>query len=99
MSQPESIRDIVYERMGILLSLAEEALREKDARHAKRYVFLARKLSTRYNCRFSKTDRARFCKSCGMPRIPGLNTVVRLRKRTRTAEYACSCGKAAGFKY
>jgi RNase P subunit RPR2 len=99
MPPSESIRKIVYERIGILLSLAEEALRKDDARHAKRYVFLARKLSTRYNCRFSKADRARFCKSCGMPRIQGLNTKVRLRKRTRTAEYACSCGKAVGFKY
>ncbi|MFA6328303.1 MAG: hypothetical protein WCY41_02575 [Candidatus Micrarchaeia archaeon] len=99
MAQQTGIREIVYERIGILLTLAEKALRAGDEKHAKRYVFLARKLSTRYNCRFSKNDRARFCKSCGMPRIIGKNTRVRLRKRTRTAEYACSCGRTAGFKY
>lgn len=99
MAQQMGTREIVYERMGILLSLAEQAMRKGDETHAKRYVYLARKLSTRYNCRFSKKDRARFCKSCGMPRIIGKNTRVRLRKRTRTAEYLCSCGKAVGFKY
>ena len=99
MAQQASVREIVYERIGILLTLAEKALRAGDEKHAKRYVFLARKLSTRYNCRLEKKDRVRFCKSCGMPRIIGKNTRVRLRKRTRTAEYACSCGEIAGFKY
>ena len=99
MAQQMGIREIVFERIGILFTLAEKALRTGDEKHAKRYIFLARKLSTRYNCRLAKKDRMRFCKSCGMPRIIGNNTTVRLRKRTRTAEYACSCGKAAGFKY
>ena len=99
MAQQIGTREIVYERIGILLTLAESALRKGDKTHAKRYVFLARKLSTRYNCRLAKKDRMRFCKPCGMPRVPGLNTKVRLRKRTRIAEYLCSCGKAAGFNY
>jgi RNase P subunit RPR2 len=99
MAQPQGTRAIVCERIEILLTLSEKALREGDEKHARRYVLLARRLSTRYNCRFSKKDRMRFCKHCGMPRIVGKNTRVRLRKRTRTAEYLCSCGKAAGFKY
>jgi len=99
MAQQIGTREIVFERMDILLTLAEKALRAGDEKHAKRYIYLARKLSTRYNCRFSKKDRARFCKGCGMPRIIGKNTRVRLRKRTKTAEYLCSCGKAARFKY
>ena len=99
MAQQQSIREIVYERIGILLTLAEKAMREGDGKHAKRYIYLARKLSTRYNCRLPKNDRMRFCKSCGMPRVIGVNTRVRLRKRTRTVEYACSCGAKAGFKY
>jgi len=99
MAQQTGIREIVYERIGILLTLAEKALRAGDEKHARRYVFLARKLSTRYNCRFPKKERARFCKSCGMPRLVGKNTRVRLRKRTRMAEYLCSCGETAGFKY
>jgi RNase P subunit RPR2 len=92
-------REIVYERMEILLSLAQKALRKKDEKHAKRYVFLARKLSTRYNCRFTREQRMLFCKGCGMPRLLGKNTKVRLRKRQRVAEYSCSCGKRVGFKY
>jgi len=99
MAQPAGIREIISERIGILLTLAEKAMREGDGKHARRYIHLARKLSTRYNCRFSKKDRMRFCKGCGMPRIIGKNTRVRLRKRTRTVEYLCSCGRKAGFKY
>ena len=60
---------------------------------------LARKLATRYNCRMTKAEHAMFCKQCGMPRLVGKNTTVRLRKRTRIAEYLCSCGAKAGFKY
>jgi len=99
MAGQQGVRAIVYERIGILLSLAEKAARAGDEKHARRYVFLARKLSTRYNCRLSRADRARFCKGCGMPRAIGGNTRVRLRKRTRTVEYLCSCGRKAGFKY
>lgn len=99
MPQKESLRTIIYERVDRLLLLSQAALRKGDERHAKRYVFLARKLSTRYNCRFTKEERAKFCKSCGMPRLIGKNTTVRLRKRERVAEYLCSCGAKSGFKY
>jgi ribonuclease P protein subunit RPR2 len=98
-SKQGSLRQIIYERIDILLSAAASALRKGDEKYAKRYVFLARKLSTRYNCRMGRADRARFCKSCGMPSVPGLNTKVRLRKREKTAEYLCSCGAKRGFKY
>ncbi len=93
------VREIVYERIDRLLSFASDALRQKDERHAKRYVFLARKLSTRYNCRLSARQRMRFCKGCNLPLVPGLNATVRLRKRTKSAEYLCSCGETRRFKY
>ena len=99
MPQKESLRAIIYERIDLLLTLAQSALRKGDEKYAKRYVFLARKLSARYNCRFTHTERAKFCKKCGMPRLIGKNTTVRLRKRTRIAEYLCSCGEKSGFKY
>jgi ribonuclease P protein subunit RPR2 len=99
MEQKGSIRQIVYERIDILLPLAASALRKKDEKYAKRYIFLARKLSTRYNCRMDRARRAKFCKSCGLPLVPGLNVKIRLRKRTKTAEYLCSCGRAVRFKY
>ncbi len=94
-----ALRGIIYERIDILLNLAAAALRRGDEKYAKRYVFLARKLSTRYNCRLSRQERAAFCKGCGLPMVPGLNAKVRLRKRTRSAEYACSCGRTVSFKY
>lgn len=95
----ERLREIIYERIDILLMLAERALRQGNEARARRYVFLARKLSARHNCRLPHAYKARFCKSCGLPMVVGLNAKVRLRKRTRTAEYRCRCGKSAHFKY
>jgi len=94
-----ALREIVAERIGILLSLSQSMLRKGDEKRAKRYVYLARKLSTRYNCRFSPRQRLLFCKSCGMPSVPGKNTTVRLRKRQRAAEYLCPCGAARKISY
>ncbi len=99
MAKGFPVREIVHERIGILLPLAAEALRKGDEKRARRYVFLARKLSTRYNCRLSPEMRSLFCKGCGLPSVVGLNTKVRLRKRTKSAEYACSCGETRRFKY
>ena len=99
MAKGFPVREIVYERIGILLPLAASALRKGDEKHARRYVFLARKLSTRYNCRLSSQMRSLFCKKCGLPSVAGLNTKVRLRKREKAAEYACSCGATRRFKY
>ncbi|HIH19309.1 TPA: hypothetical protein HA225_05010 [Candidatus Micrarchaeota archaeon] len=93
------LRDIIFERIDILLSLAEQALKRGEEAHARRYVFLARKLSTRHNCRLTPFHKVRFCKCCGLPMVVGINASVRLRKRTRTAEYLCGCGKSAHFKY
>jgi len=93
------LRGIIYERMDILLSLAATALRQGKEAHARRYVYLARKLSTRYNCRMGPQQKMRFCKECGLPSILGFNTKVRLRKRARCAEYSCKCGAVRCFKY
>lgn len=98
-SQKGSLREIIAERIDLLLALSAAALRKKDEKRARRYIYLAKRLSARYNCRFTKAQRALFCKGCGMPSIAGMNTSVRLRKRTKTAEYACSCGRVRRFGY
>ena len=97
--KPGSLRELIFERIDILLNLAISALKKGDEKYAERYVYLARRLSTRYNCRMRKEDRSRFCKGCGMPSVAGKNTKVRLKKRMKTAEYLCSCGASRTFKY
>ncbi|MCX8197285.1 MAG: ribonuclease P protein component 4 [Candidatus Micrarchaeota archaeon] len=98
--QKFSLRQLVYERIDRLLSLAEIAFREGKSNYAKRYVFIARKLSLRYNCRLPPRQKCRFCKICCLPLIPGLNAKVRLSKRTRSAKYSCcGCGKTVAIKY
>ncbi|MCX8194673.1 MAG: RNAase P [Candidatus Micrarchaeota archaeon] len=93
------IQELIRERIDILLSMACRALKEGKEVHARRYVFLARKLSTRFNCRLSPRQKALFCKKCGVPLVAGLNASVRLKKRRRSAEYRCSCGASRYFKY
>ena len=97
--KPGSLRELIYERIDILLNLAIAASRKGDEKHAKRYVYLARRLSTRYNCRMRREDRVRFCKGCNLPSVIGKNTKVRLDKRTRRAAYLCACGATRTFKY
>lgn len=93
------LQNIIYERIGILLGLAQEAIKKGDMKYARRYVFLARKLSSRYNCRMRREDKMRFCKSCGMPSVIGKNTKVRLNSKKHVAEYLCLCGAKRTFRY
>ncbi|MEM4633621.1 MAG: ribonuclease P Rpr2/Rpp21/SNM1 subunit [Candidatus Anstonellaceae archaeon] len=99
MEAKQSLKSIIQERIDILLNAAISCMKRKEYYYAKRYVFLARKLAMRYNVRMSKSQKALFCKSCGMPSIPGFNLKVRLRKRKKSAEYLCSCGAKRSFKY
>lgn len=96
--QKGEIVDIVRERIAILLSLAEKEAKEKPER-ARRYCDLVRRLAKRYNVRLTRRERMRFCKKCLNYWIPGFNVKVRLRKRGKLAEYACSCGAVAKFPY
>jgi RNase P subunit RPR2 len=48
-------------RIGVLLSLAEEAYLEGEPKLSARYVFLARKIAMRHRL---KTSGGRFCRRC-----------------------------------
>ncbi len=95
--KPGFISDVVRERVGILLALAEKNAKTKPAR-AKRYVGLARKLCTRYNVRVPEIKR-RACKKCGAFWVPGHNLSVRVHSREKTMEYRCACGFVTRFPF
>ena len=82
---------IIKERIERLFELAEENIKTHPER-SKRYISLARKLSTRYNFRLSPKMKNKFCKKCNSLFIPGYNVAVKLNSRKGRIEYHCNCG-------
>jgi len=90
-NKPGFLLQVVRERISILFQLSEKELKTHPER-ARRYISLARKLGMKYNVRFPKKLKRRFCKKCGILWIPGYNLQVRLNSRKRMMEYRCECG-------
>jgi len=91
-------KELVKERMNQLLELAEKNIKNHPER-TKRYVEIARKLSTRHKVRLPERFKKRICKICNIMWIPGYNVKVRLNKRTKAVEYVCECGQVRRFGY
>ena len=82
----DSNKKIVNERIKILF---EEA--EKNSDYSNRYVYLARKLSMRYNVKIPKLLKIKFCKNC-YNYLNSKNSIVRTNPKTRTIDRLClSC--------
>jgi ribonuclease P protein subunit RPR2 len=95
-NKPNFLLQVVRERIDILFQLAEKELKRHPER-ARRYVSLARKLGMKYNVRFPKRLKRKFCKKCGILWIPGYNLKVRLNSRKKMMEYRCECGAVKSF--
>ncbi len=96
--KPALLTEIVRERISRLFSLAKQNFSEHPKR-SKRYVQLARKLSTRYLVRLSPEQKTIFCKECNAFLVPGKNLQVRLRdKKIERKCLACGNVKKTPFK-
>jgi len=73
---------IASERIEKLFEQAELSFKEHPLL-SKRYVVLARKLSTRYKVRFTQEQKKKFCKNCNAYLKNGINSRVRLVHGTR----------------
>lgn len=82
---------IAKERIAILFDLAEKEF-EKHPERSKRYVELARKIGLRYNVRFPKQLKRRFCKNCNSLLIPGKSSLVRVSRKNLIVK-CLSCNK------
>ena len=71
-----AVRKIGAERVGILLGLSQEAVREGKDGRAVRYVELARAICGKAQMEMPREFR--FCKDCLLPLVPGTNCTVRL---------------------
>jgi ribonuclease P protein subunit RPR2 len=78
-------QNIALERIKKLFAEAESSFKEHPEL-SRRYVVLARKLSTRYKVRFTSEQKRMFCKKCDSYLKNGINSRVRLvhGKRVQT---------------
>jgi ribonuclease P protein subunit RPR2 len=79
--KPDWQQRIAKERIEILFRQAEENFKKHPER-SRRYVELARKIGLRYNVRFSKELKMKFCKNCNSLLIPEVSSQVRVEKKT-----------------
>ena len=89
---------LVHERIDKLFSEAESAFKEHPDL-SKRYMVLARKLSTRYKVKFSVDQKKMFCKNCNAYLKTGVNSRIRLSggKLVRTC-LECNAVKRMNYK-
>src|SRR5438132_14176101 len=72
---------IATERFQILLDQAKK-MAWTDERLSRRYVTLARKISSRTKVRIPRESKMYLCKGCGLALVPGHNAKIRLRAHT-----------------
>jgi ribonuclease P protein subunit RPR2 len=93
--QRDSNRKIALERIDILFELAEKA----EDKLADRYVYLARKIAMRYNLKFPRSLKQKFCHHCYIYFKPKRVT-VRTSTKNKAIEYTCSeCDKITRYGY
>ena len=87
-----SVATIARERIEILVKQAREmALRDEDL--SRRYVDLARRISTRTKVRIPGELKRYLCKGCGIALVAGHNAKIRLHVRNSGVVITClRCG-------
>jgi ribonuclease P protein subunit RPR2 len=87
-----AVASVAAERFQILLDQAKK-MALTDEKLSRRYVSLARKISSRTKVRIPKESKMYLCKGCGLALVPGHNAKVRLHAHTTGIVISClSCG-------
>lgn len=98
-SKPHWVKNLALARIERLFQMAEENCKARPDR-SKRYVELARKISTRYTVPIPAALKKKFCKKCGAFWVLGKNLKVRANPKTKSMEYLCvECGKKKRYGY
>ncbi|HEV2119861.1 MAG TPA: ribonuclease P protein component 4 [Candidatus Bathyarchaeia archaeon] len=93
------VATVARERIDILLRQAEEIF-PRNVELSKRYVGLARKISTRTKVRIPRERKHYLCKNCGQPLVLGRNVRVRLRPANSRITISClDCGAIRRYPY
>lgn len=97
--KPSSQIKLAKERIEILFDKAEKEF-DKNPELSHRWVQMARKISTRYNIRFTKEQKRRLCKKCMRFLVPGKNSSVRTNPKQQAVIIKClECGNVMRFPY
>lgn len=84
---------IVNERVERLVSMAGENAKS-DPERARTYSAMASRLCTRYRVRMPSDTKAKFCRKCFTPMVPGHNCTIRISPARRAVIITCKkCGK------
>ena len=87
-----AVASVATERFQILLDQAK-SMALTDERLSRRYVSLARKISSRTKVRIPRGSKMYLCKGCGLALVPGHNAKIRLHAHTTGIVISClSCG-------
>jgi ribonuclease P protein subunit RPR2 len=87
-----AVASVATERYQILLEQAKK-LALTDQKLSRRYVELARKISSRTKVRIPREPKMYLCKGCGLALVPGHNAKIRLHAHTTGIVISClSCG-------
>lgn len=93
----DSFQEDAGERIAELFSEAGKVFKE-DSALADRYVFLARKLSSKFKVPFTREQKIMFCKKCGSFLVNGRNSRIRLSKGNLVVNCGI-CKEIRRFKY
>ncbi|MEK6923240.1 MAG: ribonuclease P [Nanoarchaeota archaeon] len=91
--KPEWQKELAEERIAILFREALKAVKGNKQARANRYIFLARKLAMKFNLRFAREQRRRFCHKCYAYLLPGNNIQVKINSKLKAVEYKCKACK------
>jgi ribonuclease P protein subunit RPR2 len=87
-----AVASVATERFQILLDQAKK-MAWTDEELSRRYVNLARKISSRTKVRIPREAKMYLCKGCGLALVPGRNAKIRLHAHTTGIVISCmSCG-------
>jgi len=96
------VKEVATWRIQRLFELASSGTKkgEKESlRLSKRYVRIAKSISSHYKVKMPEKVKNSICKKCGNILIPGLNCKVRLASSKRYIIYLCSCGEEKHIFY
>ena len=87
-----AVASVATERFQILLDQAK-SMALTDEKLSRRYVSLARRISSRTKVRIPRESKMYLCKGCGLALVPGHNAKIRLHAHTTGIVISClSCG-------
>jgi len=97
--KPKWVKETAWKRIERLLELAEANLKKHPER-TRRYIELAKKLSSKYNVTIPRESKRRICKKCDTFLLPGFNLSIRADRNTRAMVYTClDCGYKKKYVY